>query len=167
MRTLTRCRQMSEPHMIALWTSRASFILARGSPQNSRRESSSTAPSSITPGKCRWTTGTRFMKRSRRFTSLARHYPLRMFPPRRRVKTPARMGRKLSARSGIVSPALHEFFGERVESYIRSRERARTLILSGGRHNGRYNCFLRYAITCLNAFKKDSISVFFPIVTRM
>ena len=34
-------------------------------------------------------------------------------------------------------------------------------------HNRRYNRFARYAITCLNAFRKDSISVFFPIVTRM
>ena len=36
-----------------------------------------------------------------------------------------------------------------------------------GWHNRRYNCLARYAITCLNALKKHSISAFFPIVRRM
>jgi len=72
----TRCRQISEQHMIALWMTRRRFIPGRESLQNSRRKSSLMATSLIIPVSCRWTIGTRFMKRSRRSVSSVLQYLL-------------------------------------------------------------------------------------------
>ena len=72
----TRCRQISEQHMIALWTTLHRFIPGRESLQNSRRRLSLTATSLIIPASCRWTIDTRFMKRSRRSASSVLQYLL-------------------------------------------------------------------------------------------
>ena len=83
----------------------------------------------------------------------------------RGTDTTARTSCRLCARSRVVYLGLHEFFDEAVEAQ-HSLSRALTLIPFGGRQNRRDN-FSRYAVTCLKALTKLSISDFFPIVRRM
>jgi hypothetical protein len=111
----TRCRQISEQHMIALWTTLHRFIPERESLQNSRRRSSLMGTSLIIRASCRWTIGTRFMKHSRRSASSAPQY---LLVPDLRMKEAvirAKKSRLLCVRSGIVSLGPREFFGEIVE----------------------------------------------------
>jgi hypothetical protein len=111
----TRCRQISEQHMIALWTTLHPFIPGRESLQNSRRKSSLMATSLIIPASCRWTIGTRFMKRSRRSASSVLPYlrvrDLRM----RRAGGTARASRLLCVLLGLVYLGLQGFFGENAD----------------------------------------------------
>ena len=111
----TRCRQISEQHMIALWTTPRRFIQGRESLQNSRRKSSLMATSLIIRASCRWTIGTRFMKRSRRSASSVLQYLLVWDLQMRSTAGTARVSRLLCVLLGIVFLGLHEFFGEIVK----------------------------------------------------
>jgi hypothetical protein len=160
----TRCRQISERHMIALWTTLHRFIPGRESLQNSRRKSSLMATSLIILGSCRWTIGTRFTKRSRHSASSVPQYLLVRDLRMRRAGGTARASRLLCVLSGIAFLGLHEFFGEIVEE-LQSPSRASAD--SDSVDTAATASCSRYAVTCLNAATKLSISVFFPIVTRM
>ena len=155
---------MSELRMIALWTIRRRFIPVRESLRNSRQKSSLMATSLIIPASCRWTIGTRFMKRSRHSASWVLQYLLVRDLRMRPAAGMARVSRPLCVLSGIVYLGLREFFDEIVEEL---HSLSRVSADSDSVDTTAIESFLRYAMTCLNAATNVSISVFFPIVTRM